>query len=41
MFYDSWVLTGFFIANILLILMTIAGYVYQSIQERKTTKGAE
>jgi hypothetical protein len=36
MIYDSWVLTGYFYCNILLIAMTAIAYVYQSIQDKKS-----
>jgi NADH:ubiquinone oxidoreductase subunit 3 (subunit A) len=36
MIYDSWVLTGFFVCNILLVVMTAVAYVYQWSKENKS-----
>jgi len=36
MIYDSWVLTGFFGFNVLLVVMTAVAYVYQWNEEKKS-----
>ena len=35
MIYDSWVLTGFLVCNLLLVGMTVAAYLYQWNTEKK------
>jgi len=35
MIYGSWILTWFVICNVLLVVMTVIGYVYQAMRDRK------